>query len=195
MKERQRTLLFAVGVCSCSNGGERSPSSSSSWGVRRCRTETKKKLLKRSSSSSSSHGRRGTPDCHSGSYYTAPCHLRPRHRNHTLLSLSPPLPKFPNPPLAQTHSKHIPHLSWFSFVSFLFFRFLFSFCLFLFSLFLFFFLLVLLFDEKFLYSFFFGSPAAEAKVWKDVFCGAMGNAQDRYKLLLCNFTGAKNSRM
>ncbi len=164
MKERQRTLLFAVGVCSCSNGSERSPSSSSSWGVRRCRTETKKKLLKRSSSSSSSsHGRRGRPDCHSGSYYTAPCHHRPRHRNHTLLSLSPPLPKFPNPPLAQTHSKHIPHVSSFSFVSFLFFRFLFSFCLFLFCSFLFFSLLVLLFDEKFLYSFFFGSPAAEAK--------------------------------
>ncbi len=79
------------------------------------------------------------------------------------LSLSPPLPKFPNPPLAQTHSKHIPHVSSFSFVSFLFFRFLFSFCLFLFSLFLFFSLLVLLFAEKFLYSFFFGSPAAEAK--------------------------------
>lgn len=111
------------------------------------------------------------------------------------LSLSPPLPKFPNPPLAQTHSKHIPHLSSFSFVSFLFFRFLFSFCLFLFSLFLFFSLLVLLLDEKFLYSFFFGPPAAEAKSVKGCICGATGNAQDRYKILLCNFTGAKNSRM
>jgi hypothetical protein len=40
-----------------------------------------------------------------------------------------------------------------------------------------------------------GLQLQKQKVWKDVFCGAMGNAQDRYKILLCNFTGAKNSRM